>query len=56
MNQHGDALTAFIEARIKKLDEVSKKGITEFDTIWALAVAEGGKRELRQLLIDLEKL
>lgn len=55
MNDYGDYLLNFIETRKDRLSDRAVKEDTEFNTIWNVAENEGRKRELKDLIIELNK-
>ena len=51
-----EALVRIIESRIDVLRNDSVKRETEFETIYKLGKQDGGRDELRNLIIDLETI
>ena len=56
METYGEYFIDYLKERQKKLSERNLKGENEFETLWMVAETEGRKRELLDLIKDLEKI
>ena len=56
MERYGREMKAYLMSRIEKQEKMRLKGENEFETIWLVAEVEGRKRELQDLIKDLDKI
>ena len=56
MEQYGDHLVEYLKMRRNRLIDRQLLGTTEFETIVNVAEIEGRKKELSNLISDLEQL
>ena len=55
-NEHSEYLIDFLKGRINKLGNRQLKGTNEFETIWGVAETEGRKREMLDIIKDIETI
>jgi hypothetical protein len=56
MTEYGDSLVEYLKMRKQRLGDRGVKDETNFKTMWNVAENEGRKRELLDLITDLEKI
>lgn len=55
-DEHSDNIIDYLRQRVDKLGQRQLKGENEFSTIWNVAENDGRKRELLDLIKDIETI